>query len=146
MAIEHKNQTLPVSKNVENPVIPVIDYSEKQEKACPVSNFIELISKKWVIPIVIELYRKTLQDPMASMRFNEISKILGDVNPRTLSLRLKELEDKQILNREQFNEVPLRVEYSLTEKGIELGNKFLDIDQWAKIWGYLNTNLFLEIL
>ena len=113
---------------------PVIDYTEKQEKACPVSNFIELISKKWVIPIVIELYRKGLMDSLGTMRFNEISKILGDVNPRTLSQRLKELEDKRIILREQYNEIPLRVEYSLTEKGFELGKMFLDLDQWAKNW------------
>ena len=134
MAIENNNQAVHVSNTNPNVIIPEIDYSEKQEKACPVSNFIELISKKWVIPIVIELYRKSQTDPMASLRFNEISKILGDVNPRTLSLRLKELEDKNILRREQYNEVPLRVEYSLTEKGFELGTKFLDIDQWAKNW------------
>ena len=68
------------------------------------------------------------------MRFNEISKILGDVNPRTLSQRLKELEEKGIILREQYNEIPLRVEYSLTEKGFDLGKKFLDLDQWAKNW------------
>ena len=113
---------------------PEVDYSEKQEKACPVSNFIELISKKWIIPIVLELYRQGLTDSLGSMRFNEISKILGDVNPRTLSQRLKELEEKGIILREQYNEIPLRVEYSLTEKGFDLGKKFLDLDQWAKNW------------
>lgn len=111
-----------------------IDYSEKQERSCPVSNFIELISKKWTIPIVLELYRKGLTDSFGSMRFNEISKILGSVNPRTLSQRLKELEEKGIILREQYNEIPLRVEYSLTDKGFDLGKKFLDIDQWAKNW------------
>ena len=134
MGIENTHQTVRVSNSTPNTIIPEIDYSEKQEKACPVSGFIDLISKKWVIPIVLELYRKSQTDPMASMRFNEISKILGDVNPRTLSLRLKELEDKNILLRQQYNEVPLPVENSLTEKGFELGNKFLDIDQWAKNW------------
>jgi len=116
-----------------NDLPPEVDYSKHEEKACPVSNFIELISKKWVIPIVIELYRKALTD-IGTMRFNEISKILGDVNPRTLSQRLKELEEKGIILREQYNEIPLRVEYSLTEKGFDLGMKFLDLDQWAKDW------------
>ncbi len=115
-------------------IIPEVDYTEKQEKACPVSNFIELISKKWVIPIVIELYRKNQDDSLGSMRFNEISKVLGDVNPRTLSQRLKELEDKKIILREQYNEIPLRVEYSLTEKGLRLGKMFLDLDDWTKDW------------
>ena len=132
MAIENKNQEITQVKVNEIP--PEIDYTEKHEKACPVSNFIEIISKKWVIPIVIELYRKSLTDSMASMRFNEISKTLGDVNPRTLSQRLKELEENKVILREQYSEIPLRVEYSLTEKGFELGNKFLDIDQWAKDW------------
>lgn len=117
-----------------NELPPEVDYTQKQEKACPVSNFIELISKKWVIPIVIELYRKGKIDSLGSMRFNEISKVLGDVNPRTLSQRLKELEEKKIILREQFNEIPLRVEYSLTEKGFELGEMFLDLDKWAKNW------------
>ena len=132
MAIENQKRSLNNQKTLDVP--PEIDYTERHEKACPVSEFIELISKKWVIPIVIELYRKSITDSMASMRFNEISKTLGDVNPRTLSQRLKELEEKRIISREQYNEIPLRVEYSLTEKGFELGNKFLDIDQWAKNW------------
>jgi DNA-binding HxlR family transcriptional regulator len=132
MAIENKNNSIVKSNLVEIP--PEIDYTEKHERACPVSNFIELISKKWTIPIVLELYRKSFTDSLSGMRFNEISKILGDVNPRTLSQRLKELEEKGIIIREQFNEIPLRVEYTLTEKGIELGNKFLDIDNWAKNW------------
>ena len=132
MAIENKNQDVVNIKAIDLP--QEIDYTEKHEKACPVSNFIETISKKWVIPIVLELYRKSVQDGLASMRFNELSKVLGDVNPRTLSQRLKELEGKNIIRREQYNEIPLRVEYYLTEKGFELGNKFLDIDQWARNW------------
>lgn len=128
--IELRHNLVPEIKDIP----PEIDYSEHQEKACPVTNFIESISKKWVIPIVLELYRADLTTGSGSMRFNEISKLLGDVNPRTLSQRLKELEQKGIILREQFNEIPLRVEYSLTDKGFELGQKFLDIDQWAKAW------------
>lgn len=127
-----KTITATNSDIIEEQIIPEIDYSVKQEKACPVSNFIELISKKWVIPIVIELYRKNQNDSLGSMRFNEISKVLGDVNPRTLSQRLKELEEKKIILREQYNEIPLRVEYSLTAKGHDLGEMFLNLDRWAK--------------
>lgn len=53
-------------------------------------------------------------------RFGELKKQIGDINPRTLSQRLDELERFGIITKKVFAEVPPRVEYSLTEKGKDL--------------------------
>lgn len=62
-------------------------------------------------------------------RINRItSEIISDT---TLSSRLKELEEMKILNKEHFAEIPPRVEYHLTSKGIQLRNSLLPLIEWA---------------
>jgi DNA-binding HxlR family transcriptional regulator len=53
-------------------------------------------------------------------RFCEFERSLAGISPRTLSLRLRELEAEGIVERRTFPEVPPRVEYALTEKGLAL--------------------------
>ena len=55
-----------------------------------------------------------------------------DISPKTLSERLKELDIMGIIERKAYNEIPPRVEYRLTEKGIALGEIFKTLEQWAK--------------
>jgi DNA-binding HxlR family transcriptional regulator len=63
-------------------------------------------------------------------RFTTLEKVLK-VSPRTLSERLKELEEQGVVNREAFPEVPPRVEYSLTEKGEALKPLLDSVGEWA---------------
>ena len=56
------------------------------------------------------------------------------ISGRFLSERLKELESEGIVTSEVFPEVPVRVEYTLTEKGLALKNVFKEIDQWSQDW------------
>jgi DNA-binding HxlR family transcriptional regulator len=49
--------------------------------------------------------------------FNEFLNYIEEINPKTLSIRLRELEKDKLIKREVFNETPVRIEYSLTEKG-----------------------------
>ena len=56
------------------------------------------------------------------------------ISGRLLSERLKELENEGIVTREVFPEVPVRVEYTLTEKGLALKNVFKEIDRWSQEW------------
>ena len=63
-------------------------------------------------------------------RFTTLEKVLK-VSPRTLSERLKELEEQGVVNRQAFPEVPPRVEYSLTEKGEALKPLLDSVGEWA---------------
>ncbi|HSO56678.1 MAG TPA: helix-turn-helix domain-containing protein, partial [Paenisporosarcina sp.] len=66
-------------------------------------------------------------------RFNEIESALP-VSGRLLSERLKELEKEGIVERHVFAEVPVKVEYSLTEKGKGLKDAIENIEHWSKVW------------
>lgn len=110
------------------------EYSTFYEGHCSLPNFIHLISQKWTIPIILELYRALSLEEGKKLRFNELNRIFSSIRPKVLSKRLKELEREEIVTREKFNEMPLRVEYSLTEKGHELATKFVELNTWEKNW------------
>src|SRR5947209_19476792 len=80
----------------------------------PLGRAIRLLGDAWVLLIVMNL----LQGPM---RFNALRAILGHISSKTLSQRLKLLEELGFVQREAFLEIPPRVEYRLTEQGQELG-------------------------
>lgn len=61
------------------------------------------------------------------LRFNELKRTLDGIGSRTLSRRLEELQEQGIVHREAYAEVPVRVEYSLTEKGEMLGDLMLPV-------------------
>ncbi len=92
---------------------------------CPTEGIIDVISKKWALQIIgtIGNHKK--------LRFNKIMENLGNISPKTLSDRLKELEKAGLIRREVFAEIPPRVEYSLTRDGIELRNSILPLMEWA---------------
>jgi DNA-binding HxlR family transcriptional regulator len=71
---------------------------------------LRLIGDKWTLMIVHSLLR-------GSKRFGELLDSLGNISPKTLSQRLKMLEDVEFVDRHAYMEIPPRVEYSLTEKG-----------------------------
>src|SRR3954463_11846198 len=80
------------------------------EDHCPVTACADILSGKWTILLV-----RDLAD--GRTRFCELERSLEGISPRTLSLRLRALEENGIIERRTFPEVPPRVEYSLTEKG-----------------------------
>jgi DNA-binding HxlR family transcriptional regulator len=80
------------------------------ESSCPVSACAEILGGKWTILLI-----RDLAD--GHTRFCQLERSLEGISPRTLSLRLRALEEQGIVERKTFPEVPPRVEYSLTEKG-----------------------------
>lgn len=70
-------------------------------------------------------------------RFSEIESALP-VSGRLLSERLKELEEEGLVNRQIYAEVPIRVEYSLTEKGNALEPIIRGIQKWSEVWVEVN--------
>ncbi len=86
--------------------------------------------QKWSIEICFLL---RMRQPR---RFNELKEGLRGIGSRTLSQRLKELEAQGIVARQAFAEVPVRVEYTLTPKGLRMGDLFLPIIAHLRITGW----------
>lgn len=92
---------------------------------CPVTPVVQMLQGKWKLQILYEL---CIQSPM---RFGELKKMLKPITNTMLTNALKELEGDGLVHREQYNEIPPRVEYSLTEKGTDLLPIFYAISQWG---------------
>lgn len=92
---------------------------------CPVTPVISMLQEKWKMQIIYELCIKS------PMRFGELKKMLGNVTNTALTNALRELEENELIHREQFNEIPPHVEYSLTDKGKDLLPVFHAIANWG---------------
>jgi DNA-binding HxlR family transcriptional regulator len=88
-----------------------------------------LITKRGTLEILIPLCCTT--NPVRHKQFRHT---LKGFSTRTLSIRLKELEKSGILERHRYNEIPPRVEYTLTVKGQELVESVVNILQWMRKW------------
>ncbi len=94
---------------------------------CPVQNTVSIIQGKWTLMILRDLMAGT-------RRFGELRQSLAGVSPKTLSVRLKELEGAGVLTRAVYAEVPPRVEYALTDKGRELEGLIAAMGAWGAKW------------
>lgn len=87
----------------------------------------EVIGKRWTGLII----RVLLTGPK---RFKEMTEVIPNVSSKVLTERLKELECEGIVNREVYPEMPVRIEYGLTEKGRELLPVLDELQKWAEKW------------
>lgn len=87
--------------------------TQEQLLGCPVARTADLIGNKWTPLILRDL-------AIGERRFSELERSLAGISPKTLSERLKRLEEAEVLTRRCYAEVPPRVEYALTEKGTAL--------------------------
>ena len=94
---------------------------------CPLEGVIDVISKKWALLIVNALGNRE------RLRFNGLMEELGGISPKTLSDTLKELQTEGLIKRESFAEIPPRVEYSLTQDGVELRKAIVPLLKWAAL-------------
>jgi len=94
---------------------------------CPVCRTAEIISGKWTLLVIRDL-------AACSQRFCELERSLEGISPRTLSLRLRALEEQGIIERRTYPEVPPRVEYALTEKGKALVPLIDDMRSYGRRW------------
>jgi DNA-binding HxlR family transcriptional regulator len=98
-----------------------------QSSLCPrFEKSVELISKRWTILIIYQLLSGT-------QRFCTIESAIP-ISGRLLSERLKDLEQEGIVKREVFPETPVRIEYSLTEKGRALEPVIREMMKWSQEW------------
>lgn len=99
--------------------------SNYDDKDCPVTKVLELLNGKWTTRVIYELERHD------SIRFGELKKSMPSITSAMLSGTLKMLEQREIVIRTQFNEVPLRVEYSLSDAGKEMLRIYYEMAIWG---------------
>ena len=99
----------------------------KSATTCPVCATAEIVCGKWTILII-----RDLADGRS--RFCELERSLQGISPRTLSLRLKALEEEGVVARKTYPEVPPRVEYVLTPKGLALLPLIEDMRAFGRDW------------
>ena len=95
--------------------------------SCPVCRTADVVCGKWTLLIIRDL-------AVGRARFGELERSLAGISPRTLSLRLRALEDEGIVERRTYPEVPPRVEYALTEKGRALIPIVEDMRAYGTRW------------
>lgn len=104
--------------------------STEQSAACAshsMERAMQLIGDVWTLKIIYTLMTGT-------RRFGEILEVMGNVSPKTLSNRLKMLEEIKFVQRQAFAEIPPRVEYRLTERGFALANIMEAINQFGETY------------
>ena len=94
---------------------------------CTVERTLEVIGGKWTTLILRDLLTGT-------KRFGELRSSLGNIPPKTLTERLRNLEEQGALERVQHPEIPPRVEYTLTAKGRALGAIIAAMADWGTRW------------
>jgi DNA-binding HxlR family transcriptional regulator len=97
------------------------------DDTCPVCRTAEIVCGKWTLLLIRDLSE-------GRSRFCELERSLQGISPRTLSLRLRALEEEGIVERETYPEVPPRVEYALTEKGLALLPIIDDMRHYGARW------------
>lgn len=95
----------------------------KKTEYCPISTVLSLIGHKWKIFVIRDLLE-------GAKRFNELKKSTG-ASQKSLTIHLRELEDRGIVERKAYKEVPPRVEYSLTDIGYSLAPVLESMAQWG---------------
>lgn len=94
-------------------------------ESCPVIFALNILSKKWVVPVICELGRNKV------CRFNDMMREIDGITTVMLTHVLKSLQGLGIVSRIQYNEMPLRVEYSLTPEGEEFLPSIFSLARWG---------------
>lgn len=93
---------------------------------CPVKYTLKTLDGKWKLKVLWQLTEHKC------LRFNELQRQLSGISTVVLRRTLQELEEDEIIHREQYNEIPPKVEYSLTPLGCDLLPVFNAMAEWAE--------------
>ena len=99
------------------------------ERCATVSTIQKVLGGKWKLEIIYYISIKT-------MRFGELQRQIGDVTQSTLTKQLRELEADGFISRYIYQEIPPKVEYSLTD----LGKSFVPVIEYMRRWGEENLH------
>jgi len=119
------NQQLKTAKKLKK-MFGHIDYRNPPE-LCPVRDVLSLASDKWSILIILYLGYFPI------LRFNKLKKYVYGISNKVLSERLKMLEADGYLVRKMYPEVPIRVEYSLSDFGKKYVEKLIQLTEWMQL-------------
>jgi len=113
-----------------------VESKVKGERECPVYRTLNIVGKKWTLLIL-----RNLSCNNKSTRFNELRRSLKEITSTTLSKRLREMEKDGLIKRSIItSEMPVKVEYSLTDKGRDLQKIVGDLKVWGLKWGFENRH------
>lgn len=104
----------------------------KELPDCPVETTLMMIGDKWKVLILRDLMPGT-------KRFGELKKSIGNVSQKVLTAQLRDMEQKRLINRCVYAEVPPRVEYSLTDLGKSLKPVLDAMRTWGEGYKALNS-------
>lgn len=93
-------------------------------QACPLQRAMEMIGGKWKLSILCSL----MVD--GSTRYNDLKRKMNGISNTMLAKSLKEMEEDKLVTRTEYLEVPIRVEYEITEKAKALGPILAQLAQW----------------
>lgn len=96
---------------------------------CPIDGVIDTVSRKYSMQIV------ALLGARGPMRYGDLEDALGVTSSSTFSDRLEDLREAGLIERRSFDEIPPRVEYSLTPRGRELEERIQPLLEWASRTG-----------
>lgn len=92
---------------------------------CPIRDILCRLGDKWSMLVLITLHANGI------LRFGEIQKTIGDISHRMLAVTLRSLENDGMIERKAYAEIPPRVEYKLTPRGVRLIPHLESLVQWA---------------
>ena len=94
-------------------------------EACPLQRAMDMIGGKWKLSLLCSL----MVD--GTTRYNELKRKMNGISHTMLAKSLKEMEEDGLVTRTEYMEVPIRVEYSITDKARELGPILVQLAQWG---------------
>ncbi|HNP61515.1 MAG TPA: helix-turn-helix domain-containing protein [Nitrospirales bacterium] len=100
----------------------------KKNVFCPVECTLDAIAGRWKVLIIHQLLEGT-------KRFNQLQRELGGITHRTLTKQLREMEERGLVNRKDYKEIPPRVEYRLSPLGQSLESVLLAMHEWGESYG-----------
>ena len=102
------------------------DTIQSEGKLCPIKFAVNIIGGKWKMYIIWILEKR------GTLRYNELKRQIVGITDMMLTQCLKQLESDDIVERIQYNEIPPRVEYCLTQEGKSLFLALFEIANWSK--------------
>lgn len=99
-------------------------YIDNKEYKCSVSVTIDIFNDRWKLAVIWYLLEN-------DKRFKELCEVINTISQKTLTIKLKELEEKNLIKREVFAQVPPKVVYSLTPIGLKLKPVLKEMFDWG---------------
>ena len=113
-----------------NPAPQAVPADSLPAERCPMVDFVNLISGKWAVPI---LYRLIVID--APVRFSELQRAVAPITQKELTRQLRLFEQRGLVSRTVFAQVPPRVEYQITALGLTLRATLDSLAGWMRTHG-----------